>query len=160
AVQRSILSPGGYQGERISVPHMRAEMGSPWSVSFFDTLQSLLFQGHAPQAGGGALHLGGPAEDGLRLFPLGGGQVLLGQQFGAGQDDRQWGLELVGQGAEQGIPAAVGLPLGGQAGGKLFPQGLHGGQGLLVLPHPRPAEGLPFQLPAATWAAARDSSWA
>ena len=33
AVQRRILSPGGYQGEGISVPHMRAEMGSPWSVS-------------------------------------------------------------------------------------------------------------------------------
>ena len=33
AVQRSILSPGGYQGERISVPRMRAEMGSPWSVA-------------------------------------------------------------------------------------------------------------------------------
>ena len=33
AVQRSILSPGGYQGEGISVPRMRAEMGSPWSVS-------------------------------------------------------------------------------------------------------------------------------
>ena len=32
AVQRSILSPGGYQGEGISVPRMRAEMGSPWSV--------------------------------------------------------------------------------------------------------------------------------
>ena len=33
AVQRQILSPGGYQGEGISVPRMRAEMGSPWSVS-------------------------------------------------------------------------------------------------------------------------------
>ena len=33
AVQRSILSPGGYQGEGISVPRMRAEMGSPWSIS-------------------------------------------------------------------------------------------------------------------------------
>ena len=38
AVQRQILSPGGYQGEGISVPRMRAEMGPPWSVSFFDTL--------------------------------------------------------------------------------------------------------------------------
>src|SRR5699024_6414054 len=38
AVQRQILSPGGYQGEGISVPRLRAEMGSPWSVSFFDTL--------------------------------------------------------------------------------------------------------------------------
>ena len=27
-----------HQGEGISVPRMRAEMGSPWSVSFFDTL--------------------------------------------------------------------------------------------------------------------------
>ena len=33
AVQRSILSPGGYQGEGISVPRTRAEMGSPWSVA-------------------------------------------------------------------------------------------------------------------------------
>ena len=33
AVLRQILSPGGYQGEGISVPRMRAEMGSPWSVS-------------------------------------------------------------------------------------------------------------------------------
>src|SRR5699024_1416396 len=33
AVQRQILSPGGYQGERISVPRLRAEMGSPWSVA-------------------------------------------------------------------------------------------------------------------------------
>ena len=33
AVQRSILSPGGYQGERISAARLRAEMGSPWSVS-------------------------------------------------------------------------------------------------------------------------------
>src|SRR5699024_2416703 len=33
AVQRQILSPGGYQGEGISVPHMRAEMGSPWSAA-------------------------------------------------------------------------------------------------------------------------------
>ena len=40
AVQRQILSPGGYQGEGISVPRLRAEMGSPWSVSFFDTLQN------------------------------------------------------------------------------------------------------------------------
>src|SRR5699024_1662790 len=38
AVQHQILSPGGYQGERISVPHMRAEMGSPWSVARCDTL--------------------------------------------------------------------------------------------------------------------------
>ena len=41
AVQRQILSPGGYQGEGISVPRMRAEMGSPWSVSFFDTLKKI-----------------------------------------------------------------------------------------------------------------------
>ena len=40
AVQRQILSPGGYQGEGISVPRLRAEMGSPWSVSIFDTLKS------------------------------------------------------------------------------------------------------------------------
>ena len=33
AVQRQILSPGGYQGAGISVPRMRAEMGSPWSVA-------------------------------------------------------------------------------------------------------------------------------
>src|SRR5699024_3685090 len=33
AVQRQILSPGGYQGEGMSVPRMRAEMGSPWSVA-------------------------------------------------------------------------------------------------------------------------------
>ena len=33
AVQRQILSPGGYQGEGISVPRMRAEMGPPWSVA-------------------------------------------------------------------------------------------------------------------------------
>src|SRR5699024_12134691 len=33
AVLRSILSPGGYQGEGISVARLRAEMGSPWSVS-------------------------------------------------------------------------------------------------------------------------------
>ena len=38
AVQRQILSPGGYQGEGISVPRMRADMGSPWSVSRCDTL--------------------------------------------------------------------------------------------------------------------------
>ena len=38
AVQRQILSPGGYQGEGISVPRMRTEMGSPWSVSRCDTL--------------------------------------------------------------------------------------------------------------------------
>ena len=38
AVQRQILSPGGYQGEGISVPRIRAEMGSPWSVSCCDTL--------------------------------------------------------------------------------------------------------------------------
>ena len=29
-----------HQGEGISVPRMRAEMGSPWSVSFFDTLKN------------------------------------------------------------------------------------------------------------------------
>src|SRR5699024_11828449 len=28
-----------HQGEGISVPRMRAEMGPPWSVSFFDTLK-------------------------------------------------------------------------------------------------------------------------
>ena len=44
AVQRQILSPGGYQGEGISVPRLRAEMGSPWSVSFFDTLKILALQ--------------------------------------------------------------------------------------------------------------------
>ena len=33
AVLHSILSPGGYQGEGISVARLRAEMGSPWSVS-------------------------------------------------------------------------------------------------------------------------------
>ena len=33
AVQCSILSPGGYQGEGISVARLRAEMGSPWSVA-------------------------------------------------------------------------------------------------------------------------------
>src|SRR5699024_966083 len=31
-----------HQGEGISVPRMRAEMGSPWSVSFFDTLYYFL----------------------------------------------------------------------------------------------------------------------
>src|SRR5699024_7404093 len=40
AVQRSILSPGGYQGEGISVPRMRAEMGSPWSVELLRHAQS------------------------------------------------------------------------------------------------------------------------
>ena len=45
AVQRQILSPGGYQGEGISVPRMRAEMGPPWSVSFFDTLKPPPCQG-------------------------------------------------------------------------------------------------------------------
>ena len=44
AVQRLILSPGGYQGEGISVPRMRAEMGSPWSVSLFDTLYHFFSQ--------------------------------------------------------------------------------------------------------------------
>ena len=29
-----------HQGEGISVPRMRAEMGPPWSVSFFDTLKN------------------------------------------------------------------------------------------------------------------------
>src|SRR5699024_12331767 len=33
AVQHQIWYPGGYQGEGISAPRMRAEMGSPWSVS-------------------------------------------------------------------------------------------------------------------------------
>ena len=44
AVQRQILSPGGYQGEGISVPRLRAEMGSPWSVSLFDTLYHFFSQ--------------------------------------------------------------------------------------------------------------------
>ena len=34
-----------HQGEGISVPRMRAEMGSPWSVSFFDTLKQGLHKG-------------------------------------------------------------------------------------------------------------------
>ena len=46
AVQRQILSPGGYQGEGISVPRMRAEMGSPWSV---ELLRHAEFRMHAPQ---------------------------------------------------------------------------------------------------------------
>ena len=33
-----------HQGEGISVPRLRAEMGSPWSVSFFDTLKILALQ--------------------------------------------------------------------------------------------------------------------
>ena len=37
-----------HQGEGISVPRLRAEMGSPWSVSFFDTLKRL-----APRQGSG-----------------------------------------------------------------------------------------------------------
>src|SRR5699024_1928961 len=56
AVQRSILSPGGYQGEGISVARMRAEMGSPWSVAQRDTLNvrspagAGCFCGFAPRA--------------------------------------------------------------------------------------------------------------
>ena len=50
AVQRQILSPGGYQGEGISVPRLRAEMGSPWSVSFFDTLNRPAAFGCGPAA--------------------------------------------------------------------------------------------------------------
>ena len=45
-VQRSILSPGGYQGEGISAARRRAEMGSPWSV----------FQ-HAEESGNGCAGL-------------------------------------------------------------------------------------------------------
>ena len=33
-----------HQGEGISVPRMRAEMGSPWSVSLFDTLYHFFSQ--------------------------------------------------------------------------------------------------------------------
>ena len=48
AVQRSILSPGGYQGEGISVPRMRAEMGSPWSVALLRHAERETVSGFPP----------------------------------------------------------------------------------------------------------------
>ena len=48
AVQRQILSPGGYQGEGISVPRMRAEMGSPWSVALLRHAERETVSGFPP----------------------------------------------------------------------------------------------------------------
>ena len=48
AVQRQILSPGGYQGEGISVPRLRAEMGSPWSVELLRHAERETVSGFPP----------------------------------------------------------------------------------------------------------------
>src|SRR5699024_7951801 len=81
AVQHQILSPGGYQGEGISAPRLRAEMGSPWSVSFFDTLLTL---GLSP-GGAGRTGWGWGCTPGHRGYPAPPGGAAPGRAPGQGQ---------------------------------------------------------------------------